>query len=51
MSTLEQPTTFVALDSDGCVVDTMAAKQHGFLQPLMVKTLGLSPEEERIYLA
>ncbi|MBR5592291.1 MAG: HAD family hydrolase [Kiritimatiellae bacterium] len=51
MSTFEQPTTFVALDSDGCVVDTMAAKQHGFLQPLMVKTLGLSPEEERIYLA
>lgn len=41
--------TFVALDSDGCVVDTMAAKQHRFLQPLMVKTLALSPEEATIY--
>lgn len=43
--------TFVALDSDGCVVDTMAAKQHGFLQPLMVKTLGLERDAERLYLA
>lgn len=47
----QMPTTFVALDSDGCIVDTMAAKQHGFLQPLMVKTLALSPEEARVYLA
>lgn len=51
MSTLPTPTTFVALDSDGCVVDTMAAKQHGFLQPLMVKALGLTGDAERIYLA
>lgn len=36
--------TFVGLDSDGCVVDTMAPKQHGFLQPLMIRTLGLDPE-------
>lgn len=43
--------TFVALDSDGCVVDTMAAKQHGFLQPFMVKTLGLEGDAERLYLA
>lgn len=51
MSTPTTYRTFVALDSDGCVVDTMAAKQHGFLQPLMVKALQLSPEAERIYLA
>lgn len=38
--------TFVGLDSDGCVVDTMAAKQHGFLQPLMVEALGLEPLRE-----
>lgn len=43
--------TFVALDSDGCVVDTMAAKQHGFLQPLMVRTLALSEPEATLYLA
>ncbi len=41
--------TFVALDSDGCIVDTMAAKQHGFLQPLMVEILGLEGEAARIY--
>ncbi|MEG1480069.1 MAG: HAD hydrolase-like protein [Kiritimatiellia bacterium] len=34
-------TSFVGLDSDGCVVDTMAAKQHGFLQPMLVKSFGL----------
>ena len=43
-------TTFVGLDSDGCVVDTMASKQHGFLQPMMVAALGLEPVRE-VYLA
>lgn len=40
------PTSFVGLDSDGCVVDTMAAKQHGFLQPMLVDALGLGPMRE-----
>lgn len=39
-------TSFVGLDSDGCVVDTMAAKQHGFLQPMLVDALGLGPMRE-----
>lgn len=39
-------TSFVGLDSDGCVVDTMAAKQHGFLQPMLVEALGLGPMRE-----
>ena len=43
--------TFVALDSDGCIVDTMAAKQHRFLQPLMAQMLVLSAEEAAIYFA
>lgn len=51
MTHVSSPTTFVALDSDGCVVDTMDAKQHGFLQPLMAKTLALSPEEAALYFA
>lgn len=38
--------TFVGLDSDGCVVDTMASKQHGFLQPLLIEALGLQPVAE-----
>ncbi len=42
---------FVALDSDGCIVDTMAAKQHGFLQPLMVEALGLTGEAAALYRA
>lgn len=41
MSAIE---TFVGLDSDGCVVDTMGSKQHGFLQPLMIEAFGLDPE-------
>lgn len=41
--------TFVALDSDGCVVDTMAAKQHGFLQPMMIEALGLRGEAADLY--
>ncbi|MBQ9694407.1 MAG: HAD family hydrolase [Kiritimatiellae bacterium] len=50
---METPTlnTFVALDSDGCIVDTMAAKQHRFLQPLMAQVLNLSPEASRLYFA
>lgn len=43
--------TFVALDSDGCIVDTMAAKQHGFLQPLMIKHLGLTEAQSEVYKA
>ena len=43
--------TFVALDSDGCVVDTMAAKQHGFLQPMMIEALGLRGEAAGLYRA
>jgi phosphoglycolate phosphatase-like HAD superfamily hydrolase len=43
--------TFIALDSDGCVVDTMDAKQHGFLQPLMVKHLGLNDAQAAVYKA
>ncbi len=42
-------TTFVGLDSDGCVVDTMASKQHLFLQPLLVKAFGLEPLAEVYY--
>lgn len=38
--------TFVGLDSDGCVVDTMASKQHGFLQPMLIEALGLQPVEQ-----
>ncbi len=41
--------TFVGLDSDGCVVDTMAAKQHGFLQPMLVETLGLEAQREAYF--
>ena len=40
---------FVALDSDGCVLDTMAAKQHGFLQPMLADTFGLEGEARQIY--
>ncbi len=40
---MEPMKTFVGLDSDGCVVDTMASKQHGFLQPLLIQALGLEP--------
>lgn len=43
--------TFVALDSDGCIVDTMAAKQHGFLQPLMIKHLELTKAQSEVYKA
>jgi phosphoglycolate phosphatase-like HAD superfamily hydrolase len=43
--------TFIALDSDGCIVDTMAAKQHGFLQPLMIKHLGLTDAQAEVYKA
>ena len=43
------PSGFVALDSDGCVVDTMAAKQHGFLQPMLVKALGLEAAQEAYF--
>lgn len=43
--------TFVALDSDGCIVDTMAAKQHRFLQPLMVQMWALTHEEAEVYYA
>ncbi len=39
-------TTFVGLDSDGCIVDTMASKQHQFLQPLFIKSFGLEPLAE-----
>ncbi len=35
--------TFVGLDSDGCVVDTMASKQHLFLQPMLIQAFGLEP--------
>ncbi len=38
--------TFVGLDSDGCVVDTMAAKQHRFLQPMLAEMLGLGALRE-----
>lgn len=41
--------TFIALDSDGCIVDTMAAKQHQFLQPLMIEHLGLTDEQADVY--
>lgn len=41
--------SFVGLDSDGCVVDTMAAKQHGFLQPMLVEALGLGPMREAYF--
>ena len=38
--------SFVGLDSDGCVVDTMASKQHGFLQPMFIAAMGLEPLRE-----
>lgn len=38
--------TFVGLDSDGCVVDTMASKQHRFLQPLLIEALRLEAMRE-----
>ncbi len=41
--------TFVGLDSDGCIVDTMASKQHQFLQPLLVKAFHLEPLAEVYY--
>ena len=37
---------FIGLDSDGCVLDTMASKQHLFLQPLFVKAFDLAPVAE-----
>lgn len=43
--------TFIALDSDGCIVDTMAAKQHQFLQPLMIEHLGLNEAQADVYRA
>ncbi len=43
MSTSE---TFIGLDSDGCVVDTMESKQYNFLQPLFIKTFHLEPLAE-----
>ena len=41
---------YVALDSDGTVLDTMGPKQHRFLQPMLVEALGLGPVREA-YLA
>ncbi len=38
--------TFIGLDSDGCIVDTMASKQHRFLQPLLIKAFSLDPLAE-----
>lgn len=43
--------TFIALDSDGCIVNTMEAKQHGFLQPLMIQHLGLTDAQADVYRA
>ncbi len=43
---MRDATTFVGLDSDGCVVDTMASKQHQFLQPLLIRAFGLEPLAE-----
>lgn len=38
------PRACVALDSDGTVLDTMAPKQHRFLQPMFVEAFGLQAQ-------
>ena len=38
MTAAPAPATFVALDSDGTVLDTMGPKQHRFLQPMLPST-------------
>ena len=38
------PRACVALDSDGTVLDTMAPKQHRFLQPMFIEAFGLQPQ-------
>ena len=38
------PRACVALDSDGTVLDTMAPKQHRFLQPMFIEAFGLQSQ-------
>ncbi len=39
---------FVALDSDGCVIDTMRVKQHEHIQPEIIKWWHLEPLKETL---
>lgn len=45
------PGAFVALDSDGTVLDTMGPKQHRFLQPMLAEALGLEGAVREAYFA
>jgi len=40
--------TFVGIDSDGCVFDTMEVKQKDHFHPLIIKTWGLEAIEPQL---
>ena len=51
MTPAPTPATFVALDSDGTVLDTMGPKQHRFLQPMLADALSLEGPLRDAYFA
>lgn len=51
MTAAPAPATFVALDSDGTVLDTMGPKQHRFLQPMLADALSLEGPLRDAYFA
>lgn len=45
---LKQHDTFVGIDSDGCVFDTMSVKQKEHFHPLIIRFWGLEPCEREL---